>query len=623
MEDSTRNYLMHQLRRNDPEDVKIYIKLTNGDLRNDNQIAAVAHALHGHEYANDLTFFFADRDNYDNDEDQQDLSLLNWGPLLRELETREKLETVTILDSPTRDYLITLFRDQFWQALQRNTNVKSLELVGIEFSGNNVAAIVSFLDGASALTDLLLESCTVDSRDVARNIATALQRNNRIQTLKLGMWDDEEYSLCRTFLHSLASSDIASRLKKLTFQLPDVESEQELESIAENLGQYLESTHVLQCLELEYVRFDQPSVASHILRGLSRNQSVTELAFCYCSIAEEEEDFDDDDDDEDDDEQDPVQELATFFQSMTALKSLRITDGDFFNFESVCAAVAEGLVRCNSTLRCLDFEVGRMYWPEVPIPLPGFQSLLVAASRNFKLQRLRIGCPPIPDDPHVNAILEAVPSLKATDLALVFRMQPRPDHKEGLLRALENNYIFQSIDCGVFLPSSREDLFDEADRAQLEIYLNRNRRLAEWVKNPKLVPQELWSYALDLALKAGINPLFQSLLALSGEGVGLRMHRRKGARETDTLSIEINERIKDEYRKGFWILDHSAGQLSRQSQRELLQKDLGYRRHWLRSIVAARKHAEDRQQQGQPPREILEGIGLVEWKRHQTGRGNQ
>jgi len=73
----------------------------------------------------------------------------------------------------------------------------------------------------------------------------------------------------------------------------------------------------------------------------------------------------------------------------------------------------------------------------------------------------------------------------------------------------------------------------------------------------------------------------------------------------------------------FWILDHSARQLSKQSQRELLKKALGYHRNWLHSIVAARKHTEDRQQQGRPPREILEGIGLVEWKRRQTGRGNQ
>jgi len=77
---------------------------------------------------------------------------------------------------------------------------------------------------------------------------------------------------------------------------------------------------------------------------------------------------------------------------------------------------------------------------------------------------------------------------------------------------------------------SEENWLNEANQSRLELYLYRNRKLAQWIENPKLVPRDLWQYAIMLALEAGINSLYQSLLALSGHDIGLRQQGRKRKR---------------------------------------------------------------------------------------------
>jgi hypothetical protein len=86
-------------------------------------------------------------------------------------------------------------------------------------------------------------------------------------------------------------------------------------------------------------------------------------------------------------------------------------------------------------------------------------------------------------------------------------------------------------------------------------------------------------------------------------------------KETATRSLEVNRSIKEEYAKGFGNLDRSARQLARQAMSALLVKGLGYRESWLRAIQAAKNYAAQRQAARRPSREILEGIGYVEWIR--------
>lgn len=411
------------------------------------------------------------------------------------------------------------------QALQRNSNVQELAFKDIEFSNNILEGIVSFFGGEPSITDLSLIDCAADN-SAARTIASGLLRNNhRIQSLNLR--ECEPSILCPIF-QSLASSNNASRLKTHIFD-PSSEdwSAEELQSVSEGLQSYLESADAtIQCLELDGFRCGQHAGLFPILRGLSRNTSVTDLALRHwfdLGATEERK-----------------QELTNLFREiMAALKTLRIGCRSNCEFagESIPTAIAEVLNQRKSNLRCLEFG-------SIHVPIPRYQSLLAAASRSVQLQRLCIGCEYVRfGSPHFNryvdAILAAVQSFKGSELALNFSAQHRQDFKERLLEALKRNYSFQSIVFkfrtgsdvyGRDLYTERRDVFTLASDAQLEFYLNRNRMLAQWTKNPKLVPHELWSYALDLALKAGIKPSFESLLALSGHGVGVRKQGRSRKR---------------------------------------------------------------------------------------------
>jgi len=166
-----------------------------------------------------------------------------------------------------------------------------------------------------------------------------------------------------------------------------------------------------------------------------------------------------------------------------------------------------------------------------------FQELRAAISRSTQLESLAIKnmytsstmdqlanmCRrPAPAD--VRALLESVRSFKVTGLALDF-VGPWPDaDKELVLGALQRNYRFQSIQCTYH----GRTLFNEAGQARLQVYVDRNRKLAQcWIKNPKLVPRELWPEAMELALKAGLDSLYQSLLVLSGHGIGHSSRKRK------------------------------------------------------------------------------------------------
>ena len=86
-------------------------------------------------------------------------------------------------------------------------------------------------------------------------------------------------------------------------------------------------------------------------------------------------------------------------------------------------------------------------------------------------------------------------------------------------------------------------------------------------------------------------------------------------KETATLSLEVNRKIEEEHRLGFWNLDASARRLGAQSKQALLAKGLGYRQSWLRSIRAAREYTAQRLAARLPSREILDTIGYVEWTR--------
>jgi len=100
------------------------------------------------------------------------------------------------------------------------------------------------------------------------------------------------------------------------------------------------------------------------------------------------------------------------------------------------------------------------------------------------------------------------------------------------------------------------DLFDDpGSKKVLDQCLERNKRLAKWVKNPRTVPPELWPEAVDLARKAGNNAFFQSLIALAGSdaftSVGKR--KRKHKETFDPSSIVCNSPRRKKRQRTFLI----------------------------------------------------------------------
>jgi len=218
---------------------------------------------------------------------------------------------------------------------------------------------------------------------------------------------------------------------------------------------------------------------------------------------------------------DIVQQLADIVRDKHNLSTLRVLGCDFFEIPQFSDAVVEVLFRRDSPWRRFDFSI------EVErISVPVVRSLLTAVSNNTQLERLHIDWRDTDLDiihaDHSQALVNALPSFKIPELTL-FLFHGFQD--EGILEALKRNYTAQSVHCKTY--DGEDDWFNAADQARLDFFVNRNRQLAQWIKNPKLVPRELWSYAIMLALEAGINSLFQSLVALSGQGIGLPQQSRK------------------------------------------------------------------------------------------------
>jgi len=159
------------------------------------------------------------------------------------------------------------------------------------------------------------------------------------------------------------------------------------------------------------------------------------------------------------------------------------------------------------------------------VPLLVFRALMTAICGSTMLEHLHIRNVHIDHVGYYHALEESISSLKVNDLSLRFQSESTNGAGEALLEALSRNYRVQRVNC--VLSRSGNSWFSDANQNQLDIYLDRNRKLAQWVKDPKLVPRELWSYAVTLAVKAGINSLFQSLIALSEHQIGLREKSRK------------------------------------------------------------------------------------------------
>jgi len=500
--------LIDDLRANNPE--RKIARIPFGPFRHNTEVEAVAQELHGNEFANEFYFSFSNNS-------RPDLVDLDWNPLLNELATRAKLEIVRIEYIPDGHFL-QLFRNQLFQALQ-NAHVQSLELWNVRLSNSDTEGIISFLGGgAIALTDVSLEQCLADGATVASDIASALLGNNRIQSLTLSISGD--VLLCRAIFQGLASSHSAPCLRKLVYK-PAFLNDEENESLAEDLRHYLESPNAtIQHLEIHNFNFNYPSGSEKILSGLSRNTSVDELAFDGCYIRDEEEE-----DEGNEAGHEYAQKFADLLRSKPELASLSLCRGDFLGFRLIGDAVTEMLTQRASSLRCLEFSVSA----NIALFNMNLQDFMNAVVSSTQLERLLVRGIATRWVDILRTFEDSIPLLKVKELTVFFHGRSH-DAEGRLLAALKRNYTVQNVIFKEAVANSNANWFSEANQARLESYVDRNRKLAQWVENPKMVPRELWSYAMTLALKAGVNPLFQSLLALSGQGIGLRQRGRKRKR---------------------------------------------------------------------------------------------
>lgn len=507
-----RERVIGPLRANSPERKDISIELWS--FQTEPQVAELVQALRANEYATGFILNFMMDNNLNEN--------LNWGLVFREIAARQNLKNIKFASTP-RGRFLPLLRDCFF--LPRiNSTTSSLWLLTFHnfCFYNDMEDIVSCLDGAAMdLTNLSFENCFVENATASTMLTAALQRNSRLQSFALSRGGSD---LMCPILESLASSNSASRLKRLICFLPS-SGHQENKLRVEALQQYLESpSATIQCLVLGYVTFDRHSgPMNKVWDGLSRNTSVNELVLKNCWLGQRR--FRGMLGGEHAHEQEDAQQFATLLRSKADLAILCLAgECNFFNFPIVVDAVRELLVRRGSPLRCLDAEIliGTYY----TIPLDAFQTLLTASSKSVSLKRLRIRA--IRTDVnsgYFDALLNAIPSLKVKDLCVtVLDESGEVEQEARLLEALKNNYSIQRCQC---LRTSRvgndsRPLFNNTNRARLEFYLHRNHKLAHWTKHPELVPRDLWTYAVNLALKAGINTLFESLMALSGQGVGLQ-----------------------------------------------------------------------------------------------------
>jgi len=340
------------------------------------------------------------------------------------------------------------------------------------------------------------------NRGDAISIASALQRNTNIQTLRLLECEDD---FIIPIYQTLTSPDSTSHLKNIIIESSDGGGLSE--SLAEQFQQYLAGATIQS---LEMVDYQITDCLTNVFETLAQHTHVNELVFTGCAIEGEDENGNDDDD--------PGRHLAHLVQNKPNLSVLHMWDCDFFESQQFSNAVSELLTRRGgSALQCLgiyrdnDPAVGLMHY--LP-PIAVFRTLMSAISRSTRLEHFIIGNIIMGEfEDHLRELENAIPLFRIKELTLDFLEESHEEEIESrLLRALKRNYVVQNVRCS--WRGGKNNWLSETGQCRLNFYLNRNRKLAQWVENPKLVPRDLWPEAMKLAFLAGKESLYQSLLKL-------------------------------------------------------------------------------------------------------------
>ena len=460
---------LEALRRNRPDETAIQIELS------DEPSVELAPALEQNHFITDIAIIFSA-----DVRDDETRAANNWTELLRVMATRNILRKVSVSADNAEDVDQSDSAVLFLEAIQQNPAVQSVSLYSLGFSADSFA---TFLNTASSPTSLKIMQCTIvqrsnrgESGEWNRLVGDAFRRNTSIQTLELAYLDD---SFMLPILQSLRA--VNGTLRTLIFKMYyGYVLNPEISSLMQNI---LESTTSIQRFEL--AGSYSGSTFGPLALGLIASTSVSDIKFGFCRFVDG-----------------GSIHLQNIIRNKTNLTCLSVTYYSSFWSSGGMEALVQALSSPNSPLRSFEFRFGILG----SIPAGQFRNLLRAIERSkLKHVSIHVGhqAPQL-----LGALIQSIPAMKVTELGLSTDFHLARDTTHDLLQAFKRNYRLQQV--------QHDFEFNAAEQSRLDLYLERNKRLAHWVENPATVPQHLWPDATKLALEDGESSLFASLRTVLG-----------------------------------------------------------------------------------------------------------
>ena len=260
----------------------------------------------------------------------------------------------------------------------------------------------------------------------------------------------------------------------------------EISSLIQNV---LESTTSIQRFELAAGMYSEASFGP-LARGLIANTSISDIKFGSCSFVDDA----------------SKRFLFNVIRNKTNLTCLGVTYSSSWDSGGM-EALVQALSRPNSPLRSFEIRISFSIFGNISV---GRLSNLLRAIERSKLKHFSIH---VRRQPQLfGALIQSIPTMKVTELGLSSDFHLARDAAHDLLQAFKRNYRLQKVQ-----HNFRGDAFNVGiNQSRLDLYLERNKHLAQWVENPATVPQDLWPDAMKLALEAGESSLFASLRAVLG-----------------------------------------------------------------------------------------------------------
>jgi len=420
-----------------------------------------------------------------------------WRALIRELATREGIQSVRFVDCRENNEWTPLFR-QILAALQRNANLQ-----GVHLSFENIRCsaewMVPFLESTVRLSWLKLHECTSADHG-ADDIAAALCRNTAIEELQLL---DLEPAFLLAILRGLPTNTV---VKTLAFSTRTPTNH---ELVWQAMQHFLATTTTLQCFDLRFIAIHD---FRRIFQCLTLNASINEVRLPQRILE--------------------ARVVADLLRTKTNWSTLSFFEFSFpqaHHQQMLLNALLRVLRRQEQPVRSLEYKLAR---DEERGDYRLLDSIMEAACNSRALELFAIGDLGACDILCFEILMRRIPRLKTETLVLKSSSELLPEKVGALVRALKNNYSIRKVECA--LPDGFVDgplWLDETDRAQLDALVERNKKLADWVENPTLVPRLLWPHAMRLALLASKESLYyNSLHALSGHAIDGWKGKRKRKR---------------------------------------------------------------------------------------------